>query len=186
MSSPNSAATDSKTSLQRGTTVERKNRPVFVIGCHRSGTNLLYDTLLSAGGFAFYRGYLPVYKMLIPRFGGLAKRNNRRKMVQEWVRSKGFRRSGLDAKQLTARVLDECRSGGDFIRIVMGEIARSQNVSRWVLYDPDNLLYIPRIKADIPEALFIHIIRDGRDVALSLNKMAGFKPVPWNRKAKGL
>jgi len=185
-SSSTTSAAGLKISLEGGPVVARKTRPVFVIGCHRSGTNFLYDTLLSAGGFAVYRGYLPVYKMLIPRFGGLAKRNNRRKMVQEWVRSKGFRRSGLDAKQLTARVLDECRSGGDFIRIVMGEIARSQNVARWVLYDPDNLLYIPRIKADIPEALFIHIIRDGRDVALSLNKMAGFKPVPWNRKAKGL
>jgi hypothetical protein len=166
--------------------VERKARPVFVMGCHRSGTNLLYDTLLSAGGFAVYRGYLPVYKMLIPRFGSLARRDNRSRMMQAWVRSKGFRRSGLDGAQLTTRVLEECRSGGDFIRIVMGEIAHSQNATRWAVYDPDNVLYIPRIKADVPEALFIHIIRDGRDVALSLDKMGGFKPLPWNRHAKGL
>jgi hypothetical protein len=57
---------------------------------------------------------------------------------------------------------------------------------RWAVYDPDNLLYIPRIKADIPEALFVHIIRDGRDVALSLSKMGGFKPLPWDREGKGL
>jgi hypothetical protein len=144
---------------------------------------LLYDTLLSAGGFAVYRGYLPVYKMLIPRFGNLAKPSNRSRMINAWVRSKGFCRSGLNAERLTARVQDECRSGGDFIRIVMSEIARSQNLVRWVLYDPDNLLYIPRIRADIPEALFVHIIRDGRDVALSLSKMGGFKPLPWNRAA---
>ena len=50
---------------------ERKRRPVFVMGCHRSGTNLLYDILLSAGGFAVYRGYLPVYEILLPRFGSL-------------------------------------------------------------------------------------------------------------------
>jgi Sulfotransferase family len=166
--------------------VERKTRPVFVMGCHRSGTNLLYDTLLSAGGFTVYRGYLPVYKMLIPRFGSLAKLANRKKMMDAWIRSKGFRRSGLDAEQLTVKILDECRSGGDFIRIVMSEIARNQNVARWAVYDPDNLLYVSGIKADIPEALFIHIIRDGRDVALSLSKMGGFKPLPWNRQAKGL
>ena len=186
ISSQATSAPDSKISLECGSIVERKVRPVFVIGCHRSGTNLLYDTLLSAGGFAIYRGYLPVYKMLAPRFGSLAKRGNRSRMMNAWVRSKGFRRSGLDAEQLTARVRDECRSGGDFVRIVMGEIARSQNVARWVLYDPDNLLYIPRIRADIPDALFVHIIRDGRDVALSLSKMGGFKPLPWNRTAKGL
>ncbi len=102
------------------------------------------------------------------------------------MRSKGFRRSGLDVEQLTVKVLNECRCGGDFIRIVMSQIASSQNVGRWAVYDPDNLLYIPSIKADIPEALFIHMIRDGRDVALSLSKMGGFKPFFWDRETKGL
>jgi len=147
---------------------------------------LLYDTLLSAGGFAIYRGYLPVYKMLIPRFGSLARLENRRKAMEAWVRSRGFRRAGLDAEPLASKLLDECRTGGDFISIVMSEIARSQKVSRWAVYDPDNVLYIERIKADISDALFIHIIRDGRDVALSLSKMSGFKPFPWNREAAGL
>jgi Sulfotransferase family len=165
---------------------ERKTRPVFVMGCHRSGTNLLYDTLLSAGGFAVYRGYLPVYKMLIPRFGNFADRNNRQKAAKAWVRSQGFRRSGLDADRLIGKVVEECRSGGDFIRLVMNDIAFSQNAARWAVYDPDNLLHIPSIKADIPEALFVHIIRDGRDVALSLRQMGGFKPFPWNRQGKGL
>jgi hypothetical protein len=166
--------------------MERKNRPVFVVGCHRSGTNLLYDTLLSAGGFALYRGYLPVYKMLVPRFGSLGKPGNRRQLMQTWLRSKGFRRSGLDAGELTAKVLRECRSGGDFIRITMDEVARRQKVLRWAVYDPDNVLFIPDIKRDIREALFIHIIRDGRDIALSLRKMGGFRPLPWDRGRRNL
>jgi hypothetical protein len=156
------------------------------MGCHRSGTNLLYDTLLSAGGFADYRGYLPIYKMLIPRFGNLAQFKNRKRMVAAWIHSKGFRRAGLNASQLTEKVLNECQTGGDFIRIVMNEVSRNQNVARWAVYDPDNLLYIPNIKKDIPEALFVHIIRDGRDVAWSLSKMDGFKPLPWKRTANGL
>src|SRR5215467_15522927 len=82
---------------------DRSKCPVFVVGCHRSGTNLLYDTLLSAGDFAVYRGYLPIYKMLTPRFGKLDKPENRKKIVDTWRRSKGFRRSGLDAQQLTAK-----------------------------------------------------------------------------------
>ena len=166
--------------------IERKSRPVFVVGCHRSGTNLLYDTLLSAGGFAIYRGYLPIYKMLIPRFGSLAKLSNRKSALQTWLSSKGFRRSGLDAEELAVRILNECQTGGDFVRIVMNAITLSQNATRWAVYDPDNLLYIPDIKADIPEALFIHIIRDGRDVALSLSRMGGFKSLPWRREGEGL
>jgi LPS sulfotransferase NodH len=156
------------------------------MGCHRSGTNLLYDTLLSAGGFAVYRGYLPVYKILIPRFGSLDKLQNRKRMMEAWLRSKGFRRSGLDAGELTEKVLAECSNGGDFMRIVMDEIAQRQQVQRWAVYDPDNVLHVARIKKDIPEALFVHIIRDGRDIALSLNKMDGFKPFPWDGKSRSI
>ena len=151
------------------------------MGCHRSGTNLLYDMLLSSGGFAIYRGYLPIYKILIPRFGSMEKRANREKILQTWLRSKGFRRTGLDAEQLSARLLNECRNGGDFIRVVMDAVAQSQQAQRWAVYDPDNVLYIEQVKRDIPNALFVHIIRDGRDIALSLKKMGGFTPLPWDR-----
>lgn len=160
---------------------DRKNAPVFVMGCHRSGTNLLYDMLLSSGGFTIYRGYLPIYKTLIPRFGSMKNRGNREKIVQTWLRSKGFRRTGLDADQLSARILKECRNGGDFIRVVMDSVANSQHSQRWAVYDPDNVLHVERVKRDLPNAIFVHIIRDGRDIALSLKKMGGFAPLPWDR-----
>jgi hypothetical protein len=136
--------------------------------------------LLSSGGFAIYRGYLPLYKALVPRFGSMANRKNRKKILETWLRSKGFRRSGLDAGQLSKHILSDCRSAGDFIRIVMDRVARTQGASRWAVYDADNVLHIPRVKADIPTALFVHIIRDGRDIALSLKKMGGFAPLPWD------
>lgn len=151
------------------------------MGCHRSGTNLLYDMLLSSGGFAIHRGYLPLYKILIPRFGSMKSRTNREKILETWLQSKGFRRSGLDADELSARILNECRTGGDFIRVVMDSVAGSQQMQRWALYDPDNVLHVERVKRDIPNALFVHIIRDGRDIALSLKKMGGFTPLPWDR-----
>lgn len=160
----------------------REERPVFVVGCHRSGTNLLYDMLLSAGGFAVYRGYLPIYKMLIPRYGNIARPENRRRIVDTWLHSKGFRRSGLEAGNLAETLLEGCRNGGDFIRLVMDAVAHQQGAPRWAVYDPDNVLYMPQIKADIPEALFIHIVRDGRDIAVSLKKMGEFRPIPWSRK----
>lgn len=164
----------------------RSRRPVFVMGCHRSGTNLLYDTLMSAGGFAVYSGYLPVYKILIPRFGHPRNPASRRKIVDAFLRSKGFARTGLNAQELSAKLLAGGRSGGDFMRIIMNEISQHQGVSRWAVYDPDSVLHVRRIKADLPDALFVHIIRDGRDIALSLMKMGGFRPLPWNPKPRGL
>ncbi len=137
--------------------------------------------LLSAGGFAIYRGSLPVFETLIPRFGSLARRGNREKLLKTWVRSKGCRRTGLDPDQLSTHILNECHSGGEFIRVIMDAVAESQGVPRWVLYDPDNVLHMKRLKSEIPGALFLHIIRDGRDIALSLKKMDGFHPLPWDR-----
>lgn len=151
------------------------------MGCHRSGTNLLYDTLLSAGGFAIYRDALPVFETLIPRFGSLERRRNREKVLETWLRSKSFRRTGLDPDRLSARILSECRSGGDFIRVVMEAVAQNQGAQRWAAYDPDNVLHVEQLKDSIPKALFVHIIRDGRDIALSLKKMGGFAPLPWDR-----
>jgi hypothetical protein len=164
----------------------RSRRPVFVMGCHRSGTNLLYDTLLSAGGFAVYRGYLPIYKIYIPRFGDLRNSSNRKKIVETFLRTKGFARTNLEAGDLSAKLLDGAKTGGDFMRIVMNEVAQHQGMGRWAVYDPDSVLHVPRIKADIPDALFIHIIRDGRDIAVSLKKMGEFRPFPWSSKARGL
>lgn len=151
------------------------------MGCHRSGTNVLYDMLLSSGDFAIYRGSLPVYKILIPRYGSMASRANREKILATWLRSKGFRRTGLEQEQFSPRIVNECRTGGDFIRVVMDSVIQHQNVRRWAFYDPDTVLHVARVKRDIPNALFVHIIRDGRDIALSLKKMGGFAPLPWDQ-----
>ena len=58
----------------------------------------------------------------------------------------------------------------------MDEVARSQGVPRWALYDPDNVDHMERLKTSIPNALFLHIIRDGRDIALSLKKWGASVP----------
>jgi Sulfotransferase family len=166
--------------------IERSRCPVFVVGCHRSGTNLLYDMLLSAGGFAIYRGYLPIHKIFIPRFGHPSNLANRKKIVDTFMRSKGFARAELNAQDLRDKLLAGGQTGGDLIRIIMDDIAHQQGVRRWAVYDPDDALHIPRIKADLPNALFVHIVRDGRDIALSLMKMGEFRPFPWSRKPRTL
>lgn len=172
--------------LATSTGERRKQAPVFVVGCHRSGTNLLYDMLLSSGGFAVYRGILPVYEKLIPHFGSFAKAENRRRAIEMFVHSESFRRTGLEVGPTRERLHGSCQSGGDFIRIIMEGIAQAQGVGRWAVYNPDNLLRMPEIKREIPGALFIHIVRDGRDIALSLSKMGGFTPLPWDRETRSL
>ena len=64
----------------------------------------------------------------------------------------------------------------------MEEIAGAQGAERWAVYDPDNVLYLRQIKKELPDALFLHIIRDGRDIAVSLTKMGGLRPFPWDQE----
>lgn len=163
----------------------RRKAPVFVVGSPRSGNNFLYHTLLSSGGFAVYRASSQVFNMLVPRFGDFSVLKNRQEMMKAWLASPYFERTGLEAASIEAKVLSECRNGGDFLRIVMGEMCRRQNVGRWANLSVEEMLYLPEIKRTIPDALFIHTIRDGRDVALSLAKKSYVRPLPWD-KDRGL
>ena len=161
---------------------ERKNSPVFVIGCHRSGTALLYDSLLSAGGFPLYHAAPYVHTSLLPMCGDPSVPKNREKMLQIWLRSKPFRRTGLGAEELRSKILQECKSGDDFLRITLGEVARRQGAQRWAAYDCDNIMHIPTLKREVPDALFVHVVRDGRDAALSLNKQHAAPLLRWDRE----
>jgi hypothetical protein len=152
---------------------------VFVLGCPRSGTTLLYDMLLSAGGFAVYLAESNVFNVLALRFGDLGERSNRQKLLRVWLGSKLFRATGLDAQEIEKKILEECRHAGDFLSIVMNEIAHTQGMQRWAENSPETMLHLPLVKRLIPDALVIHIIRDGRDVATSLEKLRYVRPFPW-------
>ncbi len=159
----------------------RSKAPVFVLGCVRSGTTWLYHMLLSAGNFAVYRMESNVFNVLEPRAGDLRKAANRRALLKLWQPTQMFQRSGLDMADLESAVLADCRNGGDFLRIYMEKIARQQGVERWADCTPEHILYLERIQQTIPEALVIHVIRDGRDVALSTEKQKWIRPFPWDQ-----
>ena len=159
----------------------RSKAPVFVVGCPRSGTTLLYHMLLSAGNFVVYRSESQVFNLLGPRFGNLSSRRNKRKLLAAWQASPLFAKTGLEARQIEQEVMAKCQNPGDFLRVVMGLMARQQGVERWAECTPEHLLSLQRIKETIPDAIVIHIIRDGRDVALSLAKQKWIRPFLWDR-----
>ena len=159
-----------------------RTAPVFVVGSARSGTTLLYHTLLSTGQYAVYRGEPAVFDLLQPRYGDLSRRSSRRRLLREWPRSHLARASGFDDPRACEQLLDSVRSNGEFLRQVMSALAARQGVPRWAAWGPDNLLLMPWIKRELPDARFIHMVRDGRDVALSIGTEGWIRPFPWDRR----
>jgi hypothetical protein len=160
----------------------RSTAPVFVIGCSRSGTTLLYHMILSSGNFAVYRMESQILTLFEPRFRPLNKRENKRKMLDAWYSTRLYQRSGLEPDEIEPRIMAECENGGDFLRILMEQMCRKQGVQRWAETTPEHLLYMRRIKETIPNALIIHVIRDGRDVALSWEKLSQIRRFPWDKR----
>ena len=143
--------------------------------------------LLSAGGFALYLGESSIFNLLAPRFGNLAVLENRRKMLSVWLGSTLFRISGLQRTDVESKILDQCSNPGDFLRIVMDEMTRQQGAQRWAGNAPEEILHLWQIKETVPDALVIHMIRDGRDVCLSLSQsvISGRFPGRIARPLKG-
>ena len=142
----------------------------FVVGVNRSGTTLLRLMLDSHPQLA-----IPPETHFVPDVIRLARRDGgtRVRMVRTMTRHARWGDFGLDAKELRSRVahVKPARSG-PVVRAFYELYAESQNKPRWGDKTPRYMRAMPRIQRALPEARFIHIIRDGRDVAVSQNERA--------------
>ena len=137
--------------------------PIFIVGCPRSGTNLLRDLLRSHPHLAFpgeshfipdfYKGYGD------PKNEREARRLAGRILRVNWVRPWGV--------QLDPSAFAEDRSYRQVVSRIYAEWASKQNKIRWGDKTPHYVTKIPTLLEIFPSAKIIHIYRDGRDVALS-------------------
>jgi len=70
-------------------------------------------------------------------------------------------------KELVHHLLKQSSSYDHFIELFHRRFAAENNKTRWADKTPDNIFYVDRIFKSFPNTRFIHIIRDGRDVACS-------------------
>lgn len=164
----------------------RRSGPIFVIGCPRSGTTLLHDIIKSSGGFACLAFESDTFTILMPKFPSLGSQRARKRLLEFWLKSDTGVKSGLSRGEIEERVEAECRNVGDFLRIVMEALCRKQGVHRWAEKTPGHALHIPLIKRLFPDSLIVHIIRDGRDVALSLANFPWMAPYSLQLTSKWL
>lgn len=156
------------------------NDPLFIIGAPRSGTTLLYHIMLSSGEFPIY---MAESKVLVcrGRYGPLDDEANRERFLSDFLNSRQFARSDLDAGEFRQKVTHRVGSYTDFLRLFMDEMAREQGKDRWIEKTPDHVWHVHRLAEAFENAKFIHLVRDGRDVALSIRRLGWTRTVGPDR-----
>jgi Sulfotransferase family len=141
----------------------------FVVGATRSGTTLLRLMLDAHPEVA-----IPSETHFIPK---LIRTCERWRVTPDMladvvIEHKRWGDFHLDADELRARYREiEPLNMSDAVRAFYAMYAEGQGKPRWGDKTPGYLRYMRRIEWVLPEARFIHLIRDGRDVALSVLPM---------------
>ena len=150
--------------------------PVFIFGSGRSGTSLLARMLDSHPAIAVpYESHL--YNRIFPlvRDSDLTSVAAREHILREILRMREFQnwtpRPSLEATLAAIR-----RPGfHGIVEALMECWAASQAKRRWGEKTPHHTLHWRTIREGFPDLKVVHIVRDGRDVALSF-RYAPFGP----------
>src|SRR5215469_6079621 len=155
------------------------DRPIFVLGCPRSGTTLLQLMLHAHPRIAIpseTRFVLTTYEAR-NSFGDLREEPSRRALASSIVgeRQTLFYDLGLDAAEVSDEIVDGPPTLGSAIGIVFRAYARRFDKPRWGDKRPGYYQYIPALLRMFPDAQIVHLIRDGRDCVASLLTMPWFR-----------
>lgn len=141
-----------------------ENSPFFIVGCVRSGTTMLRDVLRNHPHLAapeethFFRWAEP--------FGGVPFR----KAVSDNRVLKRHREiDGIEESEFQA-VLDQSVSRADLCQRYMRLYIEKNKpgAKRWFDKTPQNVYGAAMIAGEMPDAKFVHIVRDPMDVVSSL------------------
>lgn len=143
--------------------------PVFVVGCPRSGTTLLQVMLDTHPGLSIaHEGDFVTDVAFDPRFGEWSLDESlERSLALE--RFQGLELDANDARKLVAELAPG--SYAEVARILFAARAAKHHKARWGNKSPHQLFHLDRLAGLFPDAQFVHIIRDGRECAVSWASM---------------
>ena len=148
----------------------------YIVGVDRSGTTLLRAMLASHPDLAIpdeanFRLKLSVKPERYEQANGI----DLVALVSDLFADRMFRTWGLSEEEVrTALRAAAPRTLSDAMRALFLHAARQEGKTRYGDKTPQAVMVMPRLSRLFPEARFIHIIRDGRDVALSHINTEGF------------
>ncbi|HKX99192.1 MAG TPA: sulfotransferase [Steroidobacteraceae bacterium] len=145
-------------------------RPLFILGRHRSGTTWLANILASVPGIhaITHERHQGVHESayfshLVPHCGHGRTEADRQEIKRLFEQSDFFALSGM------AQGPDIGRLGtAGYFRAVMDAGASRRNARYWLEKTPANTLVARRLREAFPDAVFLAIVRDYRQVVASL------------------
>ncbi len=148
---------------------DSNERPIFIVGAARSGTTLLRFMLLGNP-----RIYIPPQSDFIPRLFGrqptaTLSRQQAIRAAEFIFNAHPFIKDWRDERLVAEAFVDSLpdRRPGTLLNTLYSQYAHQYGAERWGDKSPTYTGYIHLMSEIFPDAQFIHIIRDGRDVALS-------------------
>ncbi len=156
---------------------EEMSNPIFIVGLRRSGTTLL-NLMLNAHSkihITYESGFLPKFYNHKEKYGDLSHIKNQRKLLEEFY-SQQRNWSKDDYPPINDVISNIKETTMDGIFSSMYElIANKYGKSRWGDKTPDFVEYLEVLSKMFPDAQFIHIIRDCRDIILSRQSLKWFR-----------
>ncbi|MGZ4595700.1 MAG: sulfotransferase family protein [Actinomycetes bacterium] len=153
------------------------DRPIFVVGCPRSGTTMLGLMIHAHPRLAMP----PESRFLIKTwrrrhaFGDLQTDEQRTALADEITRPGSMiTELGFRKQQLVDAILDAPPTIGSALGAVFQEYAKAHGKARWGDKRPIYFQEVDVLRRLFPDAQFIHVIRDGRANVESLKRMPWF------------
>lgn len=152
----------------------------FIVGCPRSGTTLLQSFLASHSQIESF----PESHFFTHLVGRRASYQKLLHLASRQAKPRFYNfLAELNPPELRFRLPFNTIFIGQYIHAfvkVLDAIALSKGQDCWLEKTPDHVLFTDMIEAYIPEAKFIHIMRDGVDVIASLYDVTQKYPDQWD------
>jgi len=146
-----------------------KAKQVFILGAPRSGTTFLASLLeCTEYGAPFETQFIPKYYYKLQQYGDLNKIANFERLVSNILSERAIMQWKLhiDVPELFRSFNGDVTFSG--LVDVLCSMAGGERGGYWGEKTPWYLRELPLITKLFPKAKYIYIVRDGRDVALSL------------------
>ena len=149
-----------------------QQEPIFVVGGQRSGTTMLRLMLNSHPHIAipFESDFIPRFYRRVADYGDLSRKENVTRLLDDIAEQPFVKRGKLvfDEAAILAR---HPRSYPELIKAIYQVYAESEGKRRWGDKDPDYVTELDVLWKLFPGCRIVHIVRDGRDVAISLREL---------------